>query len=71
MAANMKEQLYVSTAAQLLEEGLFSIGEQGDAFLTPRGKERVRRKMDKLSSGEQIMLQLAFAEGHGIAFSLF
>jgi predicted transcriptional regulator len=64
------KQLYISTSQQLVEEGLIMFDENEDARLTDKGKKRVAKMLDKLSPGQEVMLQLAFAEAHGMSVSM-
>lgn len=67
----MSDQFYVSTCKQLLEDGLVMIDENNDAWLTEKGKKRVAKILDKLTPGQEVMLQLAMSESRNTPVSLF
>lgn len=67
----MEESLYVATAKQLIEEGCLVIDEQGDTYLTEKGKKKVAAKLDRMTPGEEVLLQIAFCEHHEVSVSLF
>jgi Mn-dependent DtxR family transcriptional regulator len=64
-------EYYVSVATQLVEAGFITIDENGDARLTEKGKKRAARRLDKLPTGDEILLNLAFCEAHEVPVSLF
>ncbi len=66
-----REKLYVSTAEQMLVEKLITMDEYGDARLTEKGKDQAAKIFDKLSTKQEILLQVAFGEHHNIPMSLF
>jgi hypothetical protein len=67
----MSDQFYVSTCKQLLDDGFVTIDENNDAWLTEKGKKRVAKILDKLTPGQEVMLQLAMSESRNTATSLF
>lgn len=66
-----QNEFYVSLATQLVEEGFILIDEYGEATLTEKGKKRVAKRLDKLPAGDEILLDIAFCEGHSVPVSLF
>jgi Mn-dependent DtxR family transcriptional regulator len=66
-----REKVYVATAEQMLVEKLIVVDENGDAHLTEKGKTQAAKIFDKLSTKQEILLNVAFGEHHDIPMSLF
>lgn len=54
---------------QLIEEGYIHVDEYGNATLTEKGKQRVANRLDKLPVGDEILIQIAVLQEHGITVS--
>jgi hypothetical protein len=66
-----REKVYVSTAEQMLIEKLITVDDFGDAHLTEKGKAQAAKIFDKLSTKQEILLQVAMGEHYSIPMSLF
>lgn len=64
------DKFYKSMAVQLVEEGYIVTNEYGYARLTEKGKKRAAQRLDKLPAGDEVLLNLAFCEGHEISVSV-
>lgn len=64
------EDLQKAQTRQLVEEGFVSIDEHGSATLTEKGKQRVGNRLDKLPNGDEILIQIAVLNAHGITMDV-
>jgi len=63
-------QLRQRQTQQLIKEGFVRVDDFGDLKLTEKGARRAGIRLDKLPPGDEILLEIAFCEAHGLSLRM-